>query len=145
MQSQQERLLNICKGTLGRIKGDDDCWVDCSGPHLIIKDDDQPDMGWTVMVTLRNPLIGRAPIGVSLGLVTLLPPDGAFEAATGMCLDKARAQREKNLHLAEEEAKAAMAEPAAPKLEAPKARRTRERESHFTSKPGSGFTEKDAA
>ncbi|MGH9920224.1 MAG: hypothetical protein ACRD6W_15325 [Nitrososphaerales archaeon] len=152
----RDKLAQVCVSKLSQIKLTDKVLVDVSGPQLVVGPHPQTKrphqtMGWQLTVWLEhNKLVGQDPIGVTVGLMSLLPPQAAFERATEMLLEECRRirdganspklpeftdeQRAELMRHREAEPKPApevpaeIPEPVAPEPE----RKPRERESHFS-------------
>jgi hypothetical protein len=98
MQTQQERLTSIMDGVLGKIKLTDKCKGEASGPQLVMAVDPAGNqgltVGWQLTVWIQHDkLIGQDPVGVSVPVGVLLPPQEVVEQITRQLLEEARKRR----------------------------------------------------
>lgn len=92
-RSQRERIHDLVDDHIQKLKFTDAVTTDVSGPQLI-RGPRGVEEGWQILVTIKhNLLLGQPPIGVSIGVFGLLPPDSVFQQVGATLLEKAREER----------------------------------------------------
>jgi hypothetical protein len=102
MIEHSSRVLGVIKAHLKTISlGDDVGYTAVMGLVFGVNPETKEQTigpGWTVLVTLRNPLLGQNDIGTSIPISAVLPTDDMFKQAAAFLLEKCREERDKVLH-----------------------------------------------
>lgn len=90
MIDHNTRILGLVKATLKRHAIGQPCG--CAIGHGFVLVGNGVALGWTITVTMPNPMIGEPEIGSSVSVPGLLPVDQAFEDITVHLLGECRKQ-----------------------------------------------------